>query len=126
MSKPIGLSLAGVAFVLCWSSGFVGAKLGTGDAPVLTVLMWRFLPASALLGLALALRGRPHLTPRSAGRHVAVGLLSQTTYLLTVYGAIGLGVSTGTTALGTFSLQNGNPPKPVPLYPSHSLLAYRT
>lgn len=99
MSKPIGLSLACVAFVLCWSSGFVGAKLGTSDASVLTVLMWRFLPASALLGLALALRGGPRLTPRSAGRHMAVGLLSQTTYLLTVYGAIGLGVSTGTTAL---------------------------
>lgn len=99
MSKPIGLSLLGAAFVLSWSSGFVGAKLGTGGAPVLTVLMWRFLPAAVLLGLVLALQARPRLTPRSAGRHVTVGLLSQTTYLLTVYGAIGLGVSTGTTAL---------------------------
>ncbi len=99
MGKPIGLFFLGAAFVLSWSSGFVGAKLGTGDAPVPTVLMWRFLPAAAVLVTVLAVRGGPWLTARSTGRHVVVGLLSQATYLLTVYGAIGLGVSTGTTAL---------------------------
>jgi drug/metabolite transporter (DMT)-like permease len=101
MSKPIGVPLLAGAFVLSWSSGFIGAKLGTSDAPVLTVLMWRFVPAAALLASALAVRSRPRgrITVRMAGRHVVVGLLSQTAYLLTVYGAIGLGVSTGTTAL---------------------------
>jgi drug/metabolite transporter (DMT)-like permease len=95
----VGLS---ALFVVCWSSGFIGAKLGAGEAPTPTVLMWRFLPlALVLLPLVLVragrgLRGRGR---REVGAHVLVGLLSQSGYLLTVYGAIGLGVSTGTTAL---------------------------
>jgi drug/metabolite transporter (DMT)-like permease len=91
-----------VLFVLCWSSGFIGAKLGAGEAPMATVLLWRFVPL-ALLVLpilvargARGVRGRPR---REIGVHVVVGLLSQSGYLLTVYGAIGLGVSTGATAL---------------------------
>lgn len=91
-----------VLFVVCWSSGFIGAKLGAGQASVPTVLMWRFLPLTlVLLPLVLVRAGRG-LRGRSRaelGTHVVVGLLSQSGYLLTVYGAIGLGVSTGTTAL---------------------------
>jgi drug/metabolite transporter (DMT)-like permease len=117
MHIPIGLlrsrrgwATAGLAllFVVCWSSGFVGAKLGAGDAPVTTVLMWRFLPLALLLLPALA-RGRRRTGPRPAApagagartlaRDAAIGVLSQTGYLLSVYGAIELGVSTGTTAL---------------------------
>ena len=89
-------------FVLCWSSGFIGAKLGAAEAPVPTVLMWRFLPlAAVLVPLALAQAARAARTPTGGdlGRHVVIGLLSQSGYLLTVYGAIGLGVSAGTTAL---------------------------
>lgn len=91
-----------VLFVLSWSSGFIGAKLGAAEAPVTTVLMWRFVPlAVALLPFLLARVPRPSSRVRSAefGRHVLIGLLSQSGYLLTVYWAIGLGVSTGTTAL---------------------------
>ena len=91
--------LLSAAFVVCWSSGFVGAKLGTQDAGALTLLMWRFLPLAAVFAL---FRGRATwraLTPRSAGRQVVIGLLSQSGYLLTVYYAIQLGVSSGTTAL---------------------------
>ena len=89
-------------FVLCWSSGFIGAKLGAAEAPVPTVLMWRFLPlAAVLVPLALTQVARAARTPTGGdlGRHVVIGLLSQSGYLLTVYGAIGLGVSAGTTAL---------------------------
>ena len=86
-------------FVVCWSSGFVGAKLGAGDAAVPTVLMWRFLPAVAVLVPLAWLVTRHRPSRRELGLHVVVGVLSQTGYLLTVYGAIGLGVSTGTTAL---------------------------
>jgi drug/metabolite transporter (DMT)-like permease len=91
----------GVAFVGCWSSGFIGAKLGAADAPVTTVLMWRFVPlVVVLVPVALLLSRRAPRMPRAAlGRQVAVGLLSQSGYLLTVYAAIGLGVNTGTTAL---------------------------
>jgi drug/metabolite transporter (DMT)-like permease len=103
-SSPRAWATGGLAalFVVCWSSGFIGAKLGADEAAVPTVLMWRFVPlALVLLPLVLAragrgLRGR---TRAELGTHVLVGVLSQSGYLLTVYGAIGLGVSTGTTAL---------------------------
>ncbi|RLV57622.1 DMT family transporter [Aeromicrobium phragmitis] len=91
----------GALFVLCWSSGFIGAKLGAEDASVPTILMWRFLPlALVLLPFLLARRSGPQqLGARGITRQVAVGALSQSGYLLTVYWAIALGVSTGTTAL---------------------------
>ncbi|MFD3614749.1 DMT family transporter [Streptomyces sp. NPDC058676] len=94
--------LLSVAFVLCWSSGFVGAKLGTEDAGALTILMWRFLPLALVLAAAAVTRHRASwrgLTTRDVGRQAVIGLLSQSGYLLTVYWAIQLGVSTGTTAL---------------------------
>ncbi|MCO5968229.1 DMT family transporter [Actinoallomurus soli] len=90
-------------FVLCWSSGFVGAKLGAAEAPVTTILMWRFVPLAVVLLLATVLTrlrgGSPLPSGRDTARHVLIGLLSQSGYLLTVYWAIALGVSTGTTAL---------------------------
>ncbi|MCX4705264.1 DMT family transporter [Streptomyces sp. NBC_01373] len=94
--------LLSVAFVLCWSSGFVGAKLGTEDAGAVTILMWRFLPLAAVLAVAALALGRASwrgLTARDLGRQALIGLLSQSGYLLTVYWAIQLGVSSGTTAL---------------------------
>ncbi|WP_329790535.1 DMT family transporter [Lentzea sp. DG1S-22] len=92
--------LLSTAFVLCWSSGFIGAKLGAGSAPAVTVLLWRFLPlAVLLLAVAVARRWWRGLTARDVGRQAVIGVLSQSGYLLTVYHAIELGVSSGTTAL---------------------------
>ncbi|MFI7322168.1 DMT family transporter [Streptomyces venezuelae] len=94
--------LLSTAFVLTWSSGFIGAKLGAGSASAVTVLMWRFLPLAVVLGLValvLSRAGWRGLTARDVGRQAAVGALSQSGYLLTVYLAIQLGVSSGTTAL---------------------------
>ena len=94
--------LLSAAFVLCWSSGFIGAKLGAGSAPAVTLLMWRFLPLAAVLSswrpssARAAWRG---LTARDVARQAVIGALSQSGYLLTVYYAIQLGVSSGTTAL---------------------------
>ncbi|MDI3100855.1 DMT family transporter [Streptomyces enissocaesilis] len=94
-------ALLSVAFVLCWSSGFIGAKLGAGTADASTLLMWRFLPLAAVLVAAAALSRKAWrgLTLRDAGRQIAIGALSQSGYLLSVYYAIQLGVSSGTTAL---------------------------
>ncbi|AJE86281.1 integral membrane protein [Streptomyces albus] len=108
--------LISAAFVLCWSSGFIGAKLGAGSAATPTLLMWRFLPLALLLLTAAALlRAARRRTaarvpappreavrswsPRSLARQTLIGLLSQSGYLLSVYYAIQLGVSSGTTAL---------------------------
>lgn len=100
----VGIATVGLSalFVLCWSSGFIGAKLGAADAEIPTVLMWRFLPLAAVLAVFawwLARRRGTVPTRRSLSRQIAIGLLSQSGYLLTVYWAIGLGVNTGTTAL---------------------------
>ncbi|MEU6546358.1 DMT family transporter [Streptomyces sp. NPDC046859] len=93
-------ALLSAAFVICWSSGFIGAKLGAGSASAVTILMWRFLPlALVLLAVAPARASWRGLTLRDVGRQVVVGALSQSGYLLTVYWAIQLGVSSGTTAL---------------------------
>lgn len=94
--------LLSIAFVGAWSSGFIGAKLGSGSAPAVTLLMWRFLPLALVLGIVALTATRASwrgLTPRDLLRQAAVGALSQSGYLLTVYYAIELGVSSGTTAL---------------------------
>ncbi|MCL7494041.1 DMT family transporter [Streptomyces sp. MCA2] len=94
--------LLSAAFVLCWSSGFIGAKLGADSAPAGTLLMWRFLPLAAVLVVVAALSARAAwrgLTARDLARQAVIGALSQSGYLLTVYSAIQLGVSSGTTAL---------------------------
>ncbi|PSM40627.1 EamA family transporter [Streptomyces dioscori] len=96
--------LLSIAFVGAWSSGFIGAKLGAGSASTVTLLMWRFLPLALVLGLAALTTARSRsswrgLGPRDLLRSAGVGLLSQSGYLLTVYYAIELGVSSGTTAL---------------------------
>jgi drug/metabolite transporter (DMT)-like permease len=92
--------LLSVAFVLCWSSGFIGAKLGAGSAAAVTILMWRFLPlAVVLVVIAAAGRWWRGLSVRDVARQALIGVLSQSGYLLTVYYAIQLGVSSGTTAL---------------------------
>jgi drug/metabolite transporter (DMT)-like permease len=108
-TSPIGIPARwltfamSAVFVLCWSSGFIGAKLGADQAPVLTILMWRFLVIAAVLGAALwVLSRRRRLQPmswRQFGLQLVIGVLSQCGYTVTVYWAISLGVSTGTTAL---------------------------
>ncbi|MEU4657917.1 DMT family transporter [Streptomyces sp. NPDC023723] len=88
-----------VAFVVCWSSGFIGAKLGAGTAPAATLLMWRFLPLAVVLLAVSWTSVRRTLGIRDLGRQILIGALSQSGYLLSVYYAIQLGVSSGTTAL---------------------------
>ncbi|GAA3204236.1 hypothetical protein GCM10020255_110550 [Rhodococcus baikonurensis] len=91
-----------ILFVACWSSGFIGAKLGAGSAEVPTLLMWRFLPLAVVLVPIVGLSARRRNTmptPRALGRQVVIGMLSQSGYLLSVYWAVDLGVNTGTTAL---------------------------
>ncbi|CAL9434482.1 hypothetical protein SUDANB145_02114 [Streptomyces sp. enrichment culture] len=92
-------ALLPAAFVLCWSSGFIGAKLGSDTAAATTLLMWRFLPLAVALLAMLPRTAWRDLTPRTVGRQTLIGALSQTGYLLSVYYAIQLGVSSGTTAL---------------------------
>ncbi|HWM39246.1 MAG TPA: DMT family transporter, partial [Streptomyces sp.] len=96
--------LIAAGLVVMWSSGFIGAELGTRQAPADTLLMWRFLVAATLLGgLRLLLRrlrtGRERLPLRALAEQSLIGLLSQGVYLGAIVWAVGLGVPAGTSAL---------------------------
>ena len=88
-----------IGFVLAWSSGFVGATLGTRDADALTLLMWRFVIAAPLLLAWTARRPGPRLGTREVALQSVIGVLSQGVYLLGVVLAADAGVATGTVAL---------------------------
>lgn len=86
------------ALVVLWSSGFVGAQLGTGAASATTLLVWRFLAAGVVLGLVVVVR-RPRMPATALRLHVVLGLLIQVTFLEGVVAGIALGVPAGTAAL---------------------------
>jgi drug/metabolite transporter (DMT)-like permease len=90
--------LAPAALVVLWSSGFVGAELGTREAPATTLLAWRYLVAAALLVTWCAWR-RERITRRGFSRQVVLGVLVQAGYLGLVVTGVGLGASAGTTSL---------------------------
>jgi drug/metabolite transporter (DMT)-like permease len=90
----------GLLFVLLWSTGFIGAKLGLPYAEPLTFLALRMgLVVALLLVVALVARAP---WPRGARTwvHIAVaGLLVQCGYLGGVFSAIHQGMSAGVVAL---------------------------
>lgn len=108
MSTPIGIppalvtALLGAAFVLSWSSGFVGPAWALEQADAMTLLLWRSLPAAAVLAPFLVrhlARASREGRLASSGRHAVIGVLSQAGYVGSVYAALSLGVASGTTSL---------------------------
>ena len=89
---------AGTGLVVTWSSGFIGAELGTRVAPPDTLLLWRYVAATGLLAFVLCL---VQARPRRHGlrRHAAIGLLCQGVYVGGVVTGVALGVPAGTAAL---------------------------
>lgn len=93
-------ALAPAAFVVLWSTGFIGAKYGLPYAEPLTFLLWRFvLAALLLLAVALLMRAPWPTTRAEAGHIVVAGLLLHAGYLAGVFGAIHQGVSAGVMAV---------------------------
>lgn len=87
-----------VVFVLSWSSGFIGAKLGAQSAGAFNLLFWRFLLVCVCL--ALFLNVRLLKVSWAQVRHYAViGFLSQFLYLSCVYVAIQNGLPPGIAAI---------------------------
>ncbi|MDQ0642005.1 DMT family transporter [Microbacterium murale] len=106
MSKQIGIVrasvtvMAGAAFVLSWSSGFLVPAIASVDVSPLTLLVWRFVPLAAVLLAVVAFTGAGRGVTRADVRHQAlIGLFAQFGYCTAVYAAIAEGVATGTTAL---------------------------
>ncbi len=92
--------LAPAAFVLLWSTGFIGAKFGLPYAEPLTFLLWRFVLVTALLlAVAWVTRAPWPATPVAVGHIAVAGLLLHAGYLAGVFGAIHHGVSAGVVAL---------------------------
>ncbi len=90
--------VAPVAFVLLWSTGFVGAKYGLPYAEPFTFLALRLAIAASLLGVAAAATsGR--LRREQVGRAAVSGLLLHATYLGGVFWAISRGTPAGVSSV---------------------------
>lgn len=96
---PVLAAAAPALFVLLWSTGFLGAKLGLPYADTASFLFLRFAIAFALLATiaAFAASGRP--TARAVGAAAVSGLLIHGGYLGGVFAAIESGLSAGLAAL---------------------------
>lgn len=93
-------ALSSVALVVTWSSGFVGAELGSrAHAEPLTLLGWRFTALALLLVSVARLRGVPWPTWGAWRRQLALGVLCQAAYLLCIFEGVSHGVPGGTAAL---------------------------
>lgn len=89
-----------MVFVVLWSTGFIGAKLGLPYAEPLTYLALRFAIATLLmLAFTLATAGLWPKRWTEAGHIAVAGLLMHALYLGSVFAAIYHGVEAGVTAL---------------------------
>ena len=87
-------------FVLLWSTGFIGSKMGAPYAEPFTFLLTRFIIVTALMALTAAIMRAPWPgSPLLAGRIALAGLLVHGVYLGGVFAAISLGLGAGITAL---------------------------
>lgn len=91
---------APVLFVLLWSTGFIGARLGLPHAEPLTFLALRYAAVIVLmLPIALLARAAWPARPRDAGHIAIAGMLIQGGYLGGVFSALHAGMSAGVVAL---------------------------
>lgn len=92
-------TLAAPAFVLFWSTGFIGAKYGLPYAEPATFLALRLALASALLGVWVVLARAAWPSPAQMRDAALVGVLLHAVYLGGVYQAIALGTEAWVSAL---------------------------
>ncbi|MCX8477131.1 MAG: DMT family transporter [Sphingomonas sp.] len=87
-------------FVVLWSTGFIGARLGLPHAGPLTFLALRYgLAAGLLVLVAIATRAPWPRRPAEIGHYAVAGLLVHGIYLGGVFIGISLGVEAGVSAL---------------------------
>lgn len=100
LTTPDWGKAAPALFVLLWSTGFIGGKLGLPHAEPLTFLLWRMaLVAVALLALSVWQKAPWPASWRAVGHIALAGLLVHGVYLGGVFGALKQGLPAGTVAL---------------------------
>lgn len=100
MPKTFIARWAPAAFVLLWSTGFIGAKYGLPYAEPITFLWIRFAIVTAMLGVIVVAARCPFPRAPSVWAHIAVtGVLLNGLYLGGVFTAISAGVDPGISAL---------------------------
>jgi drug/metabolite transporter (DMT)-like permease len=100
LRRPVSGAAMPALFVLLWSTGFIGAKLGALDAEPFTFLLLRFVLACLLLGAAAIATRAPWPTSwRQVGHIALAGLLAQGGYLGAVYESFRIGMPAGISAL---------------------------
>jgi drug/metabolite transporter (DMT)-like permease len=92
-------SAAPIVFVLLWSSGFIGARLGLPYAEPMTFLSIRMIAVVGLLALLTLATRPPWPSPAGALHSIAVGLLMHGCYLGGVFVAIAHRLPTGLAAV---------------------------
>lgn len=98
--NPRAQALLPLLFVLLWSTGFIGAKLGLPYAEPLTFLSTRYvLVIAVMLLVALASRAPWPTSWATTGHIAATGLLLHGLYLGGVFVSIKHGLPAGVTAL---------------------------
>jgi len=99
MTRPALLAAAPGLFVVLWSTGFIGARLGLPYAEPFTFLALRFALVALLLALITGAAGYrwPHF--RACGHLAVSGLLLHGIYLGGVFASIAAGVEAGVSAL---------------------------
>jgi drug/metabolite transporter (DMT)-like permease len=94
------LAAAPAMFVLLWSTGYIGARLGLPDAEPFTFLLLRFAIAGTILAAAGWIMGASWPSGRRAWlASIGAGALIQGVYLGGVFWAISRGLPAGIAAL---------------------------
>lgn len=87
-------------FVVLWSTGFIGAKMGLPHAEPATFLAIRFLAVATILAVVAWITKASWPDNHKEKAHIAaVGLLVHGIYLGGIFGGISLGVTAGDSAL---------------------------
>ncbi|TCF99928.1 EamA family transporter [Paraburkholderia strydomiana] len=97
-ANRVPLPMLEAGMVLTWSSGFVGMRFSEDYAPVLLVLLWRFITLSLCLFPFVAREIRSAPLPVLI-RQSIIGVFATAGYLAGVARGIELGVPTGLAAL---------------------------
>jgi drug/metabolite transporter (DMT)-like permease len=99
LRQLIGLELV---FVLLWNSGFIGAEYGLPYAGPWSLLLWRYVILTGVLGIWLGVRRRLVWLGGTTVAHTAlVGILAHGVWLGCALVALDMGVPAGIVALVT-------------------------